>query len=189
MLSGRDFRERRDAVREAYAFAAGRRSDVAVRFVLSAAEASAEVLAEQQAHGDLIFAPDNATDYRSILAKTLHVSRTAWVLWVLGRQSVHGGRCRCLCPSPSRSPACVPSNAPPLSPRLPAPQVFEHVASELPGTRMVLKTDDDAWVNVPRLLSLLRASCLTPGCAGREALYMGHFLRNARVITDPNHKW
>lgn len=74
VLSGRDFRERRDAVREAYAFAAQRRPDVTVRFVLSAAEASAEVAAEQQEHGDLIFAPENATDYRDILAKTLHVS-------------------------------------------------------------------------------------------------------------------
>lgn len=37
----------------------------------------------------------------------------------------------------------------------------------------VLKTDDDAYVNVPALVPALRALCVTPGCRGQERLYLG----------------
>ncbi|KAL4430367.1 hypothetical protein ABPG77_002173 [Micractinium sp. CCAP 211/92] len=53
----------------------------------------------------------------------------------------------------------------------------------------VLKTDDDAYVNVPALLPALRALCVTPGCRGQERLYIGAELRNSSVVTEPGHRW
>ncbi|KAL4419883.1 hypothetical protein ABPG75_006981 [Micractinium tetrahymenae] len=53
----------------------------------------------------------------------------------------------------------------------------------------VLKTDDDAFVNVPALLPALRKLCATPGCRGAERLYIGAELRNSSVVTEPGHRW
>lgn len=56
---------------------------------------------------------------------------------------------------------------------LPPPlQILEHAVTAW-RPAFVLKTDDDAFVNVPALLRTLRTLCATPRCRGRERLYVG----------------
>ena len=66
--------------------------------------------------------------------------------------------------------------------------MLEHAAREHPGVRFVLKTDDDAYVNVQPLLAFLRGLCASPGCA-HESIYAGHFITKAPVVLRPGHKW
>ena len=43
--------------------------------------------------------------------------------------------------------------------------------------RFIMKADDDAFVNVPALITELKANCLTPGCR-QERIYFGREIRN-----------
>ena len=52
----------------------------------------------------------------------------------------------------------------------------------------VLKTDDDAFINVGPMLQQLRALCEHPGCV-RERLYMGKMAKHSEVLLQPGHKW
>jgi hypothetical protein len=54
--------------------------------------------------------------------------------------------------------------------------------------RFILKTDDDAFVNVPVFVQQLRLLCESPDCR-RERLYMGKQCRRGQVILSPGHKW
>ncbi len=54
--------------------------------------------------------------------------------------------------------------------------------------RFILKTDDDAFVNVPAFVQQLRLLCESPDCR-RERLYMGKQCRRGKVILSPGHKW
>jgi hypothetical protein len=49
--------------------------------------------------------------------------------------------------------------------------IFEHAVQQY-DSRFILKTDDDAFVNVPALVHQLRLLCESPDCR-RERLYMG----------------
>ena len=62
---------------------------------------------------------------------------------------------------------------------------FEYVKSLC---RFILKTDDDAFVNVPVFVQQLRLLCESPDCR-RERLYMGKQCRRGQVILSPGHKW
>lgn len=52
----------------------------------------------------------------------------------------------------------------------------------------VLKTDDDAFVNIPALISQLKSLCETPDC-GNERIYMGRMARHSEVLLQTGHKW
>ena len=54
--------------------------------------------------------------------------------------------------------------------------------------RFILKTDDDAFVNVPAFVQQLQLLCESPDCR-RERLYMGKQCRRGKVIISPGHKW
>ena len=54
--------------------------------------------------------------------------------------------------------------------------------------RFILKTDDDAFVNVPAFVQQLRMLCESPDCR-HERLYMGKQCRRGKVILSPGHKW
>lgn len=58
------------------------------------------------------------------------------------------------------------------------PQILEHAVTAF-RPAFVLKTDDDAFVNVPSLLPALRSLCVTPRCRGPERLYVGAEVRHA----------
>ena len=47
--------------------------------------------------------------------------------------------------------------------------------------RFILKTDDDAFVNVPAFVQQLRLLCESPDCR-KERLYMGKQCRRGKVI-------
>jgi hypothetical protein len=66
-------------------------------------------------------------------------------------------------------------------------QVMEYAATHYNAT-FVLKTDDDAFINVSPLLEQLRALCENPGCAS-ERLYMGKMAKHSEVLLQPGHKW
>lgn len=52
----------------------------------------------------------------------------------------------------------------------------------------IMKTDDDAFVNVPWLLFSLRKGCVSEGCR-HERLYMGRMAANSPVLLRPGHRW
>ena len=54
--------------------------------------------------------------------------------------------------------------------------------------RFILKTDDDAFVNVPAFVQQLRLLCESPDCR-KEHLYMGKQCRRGKVILSEGHKW
>lgn len=52
----------------------------------------------------------------------------------------------------------------------------------------VLKTDDDAFINVKPLLQQLRLLCTTEQCR-HERIYMGRMAKASEVMLQPGHKW
>ena len=69
----------------------------------------------------------------------------------------------------------------------PAPQVLEYAATTYDAA-FVLKTDDDAFINVAPLVAQLRAMCEHEDCQ-RERLYMGKMAQHSEVLLQPGHKW
>ncbi|KAK9814433.1 hypothetical protein WJX72_005835 [[Myrmecia] bisecta] len=65
--------------------------------------------------------------------------------------------------------------------------VLEHAVTAH-SARFVLKTDDDAFVNVRPLIRQLRLLCESADCRN-ERLYIGQMARDAPVQLDPKHKW
>ena len=68
------------------------------------------------------------------------------------------------------------------------PPHFQQYAVENYDVKYVLKTDDDAFVNVPPSVSLLRSYCETPDCSA-ERLYVGRMIQESEVLLQPGHKW
>lgn len=136
VLSGRGYRHRRLAVREAW----GNRAQVpgisAARFILSEDERTPQVQKEIEQNGDIAFL-DHKTNYKSILYKTYFV--------------------------------------------------LEYAVTNY-DVRFILKTDDDAFINVVPLISQLKLLCETPGCKN-ERVYMGRMAQRSEVMLQPGHKW
>lgn len=76
VLSGRGYRHRRLAVREAWSDRAQRDGEVVTRFILSEDERTVQVEKEMEQYGDIVFVREK-TNYKSILFKTFYVSRKA----------------------------------------------------------------------------------------------------------------
>jgi hypothetical protein len=74
VLSGRGYRHRRLAVREAWSDRAQRPGEVVTRFILSEDERTVQVEKEMEQYGDIVFVHEK-TNYKSILFKTFYVSR------------------------------------------------------------------------------------------------------------------
>ena len=136
ILSGRGYRHRRLAVREAWSAGGNHPPAVVSKFVLSADEATPQVAREEAEFGDIIYIKER-TNYKSILYKTYFI--------------------------------------------------FEY-AVEHYDVAFVLKTDDDAFVNVPPLLRLLGSLCETKDCSA-ERLYIGRMIQESEVLLAPGHKW
>ncbi|CAK0784367.1 hypothetical protein CVIRNUC_007571 [Coccomyxa viridis] len=136
ILSGRGYRHRRQAVRDAWASKCQVQGVSACRFVLSQEEVTPLVEEEMQQYQDIILV-HGETNYKSILLKSLFV--------------------------------------------------LEHAVTHY-DARFILKTDDDAFVNVPAFVQQLRLLCESPDCR-KERLYMGKQCRRGKVIMSPGHKW
>ena len=54
--------------------------------------------------------------------------------------------------------------------------------------RYILKTDDDAFINVRALVQQLRWLCSSPECR-TERVYMGKMAKESEVLLQPGHKW
>ena len=54
--------------------------------------------------------------------------------------------------------------------------------------KFVLKTDDDAFINVEPLMSQLHLLCTSDDCSN-ERIYMGKMAKESEVLLQPGHKW
>ncbi len=54
--------------------------------------------------------------------------------------------------------------------------------------KFVLKTDDDAFINIDPLMSQLHLLCITEECRN-ERIYMGRMAKESEVLLQPGHKW
>lgn len=136
ILSGRGYRHRRLAVREAWSSKAQMAGEVVSKFILSEDERTPQVEKELEAYGDIVFVQQK-TNYKSILYKTFYVLEYASLNY---------------------------------------------------DAAFVLKTDDDAFINVPPMVAQLRALCENPGCVN-ERIYMGRMAKHSEVLLQPGHKW
>lgn len=87
-----------------------------------------------------------------------------------------------------RTAAAAPAHH--TNPSSPSPQTFFllEYASAYYDAAFVLKTDDDAFVNVQPLMAQLQALCEDPQCRN-ERLYLGHLARRSEVVLQPGHRW
>ena len=136
ILSGRGYRHRRLAVREAWSNTAQGPGESVCRFILSEDESTPQVQKEVETHQDIIFVKEK-TNYKSILYKTYFV--------------------------------------------------LEHAVATY-DVKFILKTDDDAFINIRALIMQLRLLCQTPGCR-TERVYMGKMAKESEVLLQPGHKW
>ncbi|KAI7842582.1 hypothetical protein COHA_003686 [Chlorella ohadii] len=136
ILSGRGYRHRRLAVREAWANKAQIPGQVVAKFILSEDERTPQVESELEEFGDIVFVREK-TNYKSILFKTFYV--------------------------------------------------MEYAVTHY-DVAYVLKTDDDAFINVAPMVEQLKLLCQNPGCQN-ERLYMGTMARHSEVMLQPGHKW
>ena len=56
------------------------------------------------------------------------------------------------------------------------------------NVKFVLKTDDDAFINVEPLINQLHLLCMTEDCTN-ERIYMGRMAKESEVLLQPGHKW
>lgn len=136
ILSGRGYRHRRLAVREAWANLAQESGEAVCRFILSEDESTPQVQKEVEQHQDVIFVKEK-TNYKSILYKTYFV--------------------------------------------------LEHAVATY-DVKYILKTDDDAFINIKALIMQLKLLCQTPECKS-ERVYMGKMAKESEVLLQPGHKW
>lgn len=54
--------------------------------------------------------------------------------------------------------------------------------------KFVLKTDDDAFINIAPLMNQLHLLCITEDCTN-ERIYMGRMAKESEVLLQPGHKW
>lgn len=85
---------------------------------------------------------------------------------------------------PSASLAPLHPTHPPLSSPV---QILEHAVKHY-DVKFVLKTDDDAFVNIGVLIAELRSLCINPDCSN-ERLYVGRMARHSEVLLQHGHKW
>lgn len=145
-----------------------------------------QVEEEVERYGDIIFVREK-TDYKSILYKTFYVrpggacARSWACAW---------GSCGCCCQC--ETALGVASHNTTTTTGIAAiwsflPQVLEYAAMHYDAA-FVLKTDDDAFVNVGPLMQQLRAVCEDPECRG-ERIYMGRVAHRSEVVLQPGHRW
>jgi len=139
-----------------------------------------QVQEELAAHGDIVFV-QQPTDYTSILYKTFHVSCTSCTRLAGGPCPATSAVCCAVCTSHFRwHPRLTPAMGALL-------QVMAYAVMHY-DVSFVLKTDDDAFINVPPLVQQLRALCETEHCR-HERLYVGMMGQHHEVITEPGHRW
>lgn len=136
ILSGRGYRHRRLAVREAWSNRAQVAGTVVSKFILSEDERTPQVQKELEMYNDIVFVKEK-TNYKSILFKTFYVMEYA----------------------------------------------VKHY-----DVKFVLKTDDDAFINVLPMMEQLRMLCENKNCE-RERLYLGKMAMHSEVLLQPGHKW
>ena len=65
--------------------------------------------------------------------------------------------------------------------------VLEYAVTNF-NVKFVLKTDDDAFINVEPLMSQLHLLCTSDDCTN-ERIYMGRMAKESEVLLQPGHKW
>lgn len=65
--------------------------------------------------------------------------------------------------------------------------VLEYAVTNF-DVKFVLKTDDDAFINIAPLMSQLHLLCITEECRN-ERIYMGRMAKESEVLLQPGHKW
>lgn len=65
--------------------------------------------------------------------------------------------------------------------------VLEHAVATY-DVKYILKTDDDAFINIKALIMQLKLLCQTPECKS-ERVYMGKMAKESEVLLQPGHKW
>ena len=65
--------------------------------------------------------------------------------------------------------------------------VLEYAVSNY-DVKFVLKTDDDAFINIEPLMNQLHLLCITKDCTN-ERIYMGRMAKESEVLLQPGHKW
>lgn len=136
ILSGRGYRHRRLAVREAWASKAQIPGLVVSKFILSEDERTPQVQKELEMYNDIVFVKEK-TNYKSILYKTFYV--------------------------------------------------LEYGVKNY-DVKFILKTDDDAFINVQPIIQQLQTLCESKDCT-KERLYMGKMAKHSEVLLQPGHKW
>lgn len=136
ILSGRGYRHRRMAVRDAWSNNAQIPGIVVSKYILSEDERTPQVEKELEEFGDVIFI-NQRTNYKSILYKTFFILQYA----------------------------------------------VQHY-----DVKFILKTDDDAFINIPPMIAQLTALCENENCE-RERIYMGLMAKNSEVLLQSGHKW
>ncbi|EFN59992.1 hypothetical protein CHLNCDRAFT_133138 [Chlorella variabilis] len=126
-------KERRDAIREAWADEAQASGQVVCKFIVPEDEQNAAMLEEQALHHDIVFAPSagpssTSSSTSSTVLRPSTFQLTGWL------------------------------------------RTLEYAVLHDPGARFVLRTSDDAFVNMPPLLRTLHALCPTPACANQSVL-------------------
>jgi hypothetical protein len=190
-------------VREAWANKAQIPGQVVAKFILSEDERTPQVEQELEEFGDIVFVREK-TNYKSILFKTFYVRQSLletggragmsfkWRCWVLcscahaagapHKQAALSIAAACWLPES----ACASRHFRWSSGPHP-PQVMEYAVTHY-DVAYVLKTDDDAFINVAPMVEQLKLLCQNPGCQN-ERLYMGTMARHSEVMLQPGHKW
>ena len=140
--------------------------------------AAPQVEKELEQYGDIVFVREK-TNYKSILYKTYYVCLRGGLGALPGAAPAGGG-----CAGRRAAAHAHPSH--PAPPRPPV-QVMEYATTHYDAA-FVLKTDDDAFINVGPLVQQLRALCENKGCRG-ERVYMGNMAKHSEVLLQPGHKW
>lgn len=66
-------------------------------------------------------------------------------------------------------------------------QVLEYGVKNY-DVKFILKTDDDAFINVQPIIQQLQTLCESKDCT-KERLYMGKMAKHSEVLLQPGHKW
>ena len=111
ILSGRGYRHRRLAVREAWATRAQTPGLVISKFILSEDERTPQVQKELEMYNDIVFVKEK-TNYKSILYKTFYVSAAAALAGLPGHAGPVWGPVWHLCHMPNENEPWTPAVAP-----------------------------------------------------------------------------
>lgn len=160
VLSGRGYRHRRLAVRESWSNKAQQPGVSLTRFILSEDERTPQVSVSLQQL--LLFCCASCQHLDECLQVTKEVDQHGDIVFVDHKTNYKSILFKTY-------------------------YVLEYAVSNY-NVKFVLKTDDDAFINVEPLINQLHLLCLTEDCTN-ERIYMGRMAKESEVLLQPGHKW